>query len=168
MKTLPVTKLPFERGCECGVNLIFGPRLRVSKNARRARARRPVCRRGRVEARKSARRTPRAATRERASRVRSGPFRFYSVLRVILSTRARLKNCNLYIETCYCYCSKRFKSALLKAVRNEYLLVLRPADYVDGHALDVCRCTSTCRRRRRALVSLKRGSVVRRPQRGPE
>ena len=56
MKTLPVTKPSLlERGCECGVNLIFGPRLRVSKNARRARARRPVCRRGRVEARKSAR-----------------------------------------------------------------------------------------------------------------
>ena len=39
MKTLPVTKPSLlERGCECGVNLIFGPRLRVSKNARRARA----------------------------------------------------------------------------------------------------------------------------------
>ena len=160
MKTLPVTKPSLlERGCECGVNLIFGPRLRVSKNARRARARRPVCRRGRVEAR------IRALERRGCGRDR---FAFYSVLRVILSTRARLKNCNLYMETSYCNCSKRFESALLKAVRNEYLLVLRPADYVDGHALDVCRCTSTCRRRRRALVSLKRGSVVRRPQRGPE
>ena len=139
------------------MNLIFGPRLRVSKNARRARAETGVS-------------TDESRLVERLEgAVRWDRFAFNnSVLRVILSTRARLKNCNLYIETCYCYCSKRFKSALLKAVRNEYLLVLRPADYVDGHALDVCRCTSTCRRRRRALVSLKRGSVVRRPQRGPE
>jgi hypothetical protein len=35
--------------------------------------------------------------------------------------------------------------------------------------LNACRCTATCHRRRRhALLHLKMGSVVRRPQRSPE